>query len=151
MEPLKDVNAKVGQTVTLETRISNAKAEVKWYRDGYQVYTIDRYTVVKEGQRRALTIKKVGPEDIGRFRCQCGDVYTEANLSVKGEYTMTIPEINNTHLIKDMGILKEYFSSSFFLLTKTYGKTFYTKEFQIFWSHLATLKAVLKYFDLIFL
>ena len=84
IEPLKDINAKVGQTVTLECRISNAKADVKWYKDGYQVYTIDKYTVVKEGQRRAVTIKKVGPEDIGKFRCVCGDLHTEAKLNVRG-------------------------------------------------------------------
>lgn len=44
-----------------------------------------RYTIIKEGQRRALSIRKVVSEDIGRYKCLCGELYTEAKLNVKGK------------------------------------------------------------------
>ena len=82
-EPLTDISSKVGKTVTLECRISNAKAEVKWFMNGVQIFAIDRHSIIREGQRRALVIRDVGPRDIGKYSCRCGDTYTEAMVKVK--------------------------------------------------------------------
>lgn len=82
---LQDTTAKAGQTIVLECRVSNPKAEVKWYKNGYQLFTYDRIKVSSEGQRRAITIKKVEARDYGLYECECGKLRTSAELKVLGK------------------------------------------------------------------
>lgn len=98
---LQDTTAKSGQTITLECRVSNPKAEVKWYKNGYQMFTYDRIKVTSEGQRRAITIKRVEARDYGLYTCECGTARTSAELRVLGKYYLKT-------IVQKMGEMVQY-------------------------------------------
>ena len=80
--------------MTLECRISNPKAEVKWIKDGVQLFEYDRVTIAKEGQRRAITIRGVGERDSGSYMCECGREVTSCWLSVTGTEKKSLKYLN---------------------------------------------------------
>ncbi|XP_072180959.1 twitchin-like [Diadema setosum] len=106
IEPLKDTSATAGKTVTLECRISNPRAEVKWIKDGAQLYEYDRVTIIKEGQRRAITVRNVGDRDTGQYSCECGRAATSCWVSVTAPPKIDMRAYKDVITVKSGNVLR---------------------------------------------
>lgn len=74
-----------GEAVEFSCSVSKETYEVKWFRSDKEVETGDKYTVVSEGKRRALTVKNCDLKDEGGYVAHIGSIKASADLSVIGE------------------------------------------------------------------
>ncbi|XP_051233531.1 obscurin isoform X13 [Dicentrarchus labrax] len=80
--PLKTVEAKEGETVTLTCEYSLPGVQFHW-RKGFEcIRPGDKYVMKQRKTINSLTIKAIKPEDSGEYTCQCRDHHTTASLKV---------------------------------------------------------------------
>ncbi|XP_029444171.1 obscurin isoform X11 [Rhinatrema bivittatum] len=68
----KEVKASVTETISLSCEVSQAKTEVKWYKDGKQITSSKRLKVGSEGKSRRLVVDQVEKKDTGEYTCEAG-------------------------------------------------------------------------------
>eukprot|EP00064_Thunnus_orientalis_P001398 superscaffoldBa00000095_g1401 len=81
-QPLKTLEAKEGETVTLTCEYSLPGVQFHWRRGLESIRPGDKYVMKQRKTIISLTIKVLKPEDSGDYTCQCRDHRTTASLKV---------------------------------------------------------------------
>ncbi|XP_044055731.1 obscurin isoform X3 [Siniperca chuatsi] len=81
-QPLKTVEAKEGETVTLTCEYSLPGVQFHWRKGFESIRPGDKYLMKQRKTINSLTIKALKPEDSGEYTCQCRDHCTTASLKV---------------------------------------------------------------------
>ncbi|XP_056911819.1 obscurin isoform X3 [Takifugu flavidus] len=68
----KDVKATVSQKATLACEVSDAKMEVKWYKDGKLLTSTKTLHIESKGKSRQLVVDSVEKKDSGEYICEAG-------------------------------------------------------------------------------
>uniref|UniRef100_A0A3Q1BNW2 non-specific serine/threonine protein kinase n=1 Tax=Amphiprion ocellaris TaxID=80972 RepID=A0A3Q1BNW2_AMPOC len=68
----KEVKATLSQKATLSCEVSDAKTEVKWYKDGKLLTSSKAVHMESKGRTRELVIEKMDKKDAGEYTCEAG-------------------------------------------------------------------------------
>ncbi|XP_023833547.1 obscurin isoform X1 [Salvelinus sp. IW2-2015] len=68
----KEVKATLSQKATLSCEVSDAKMEVKWYKNGKLLTSSKTVSMETKGKTRQLVIEKVEKKDAGQYTCEVG-------------------------------------------------------------------------------
>ena len=71
--------------MTLECELNKPDVPVKWLRDGKELTPDDRVKFTVDQYLHQLVMTDVTLDDTAKYTCVCGDVSTEATLTVEGE------------------------------------------------------------------
>lgn len=74
-----------GEQAQFVCSVSKETYDVKWFRGDMELQTGDKYEIVSEGKRRALTVKNCELKDEGAFIACIGSVKASADLHVIGK------------------------------------------------------------------
>lgn len=88
-QPLKTVEAKEGETVTLTCEYSLPGVQFHWRKGFESIRAGDKYVMKQRKTINSLTIKGVKPDDSGEYTCQCRDHRTTATVKIHGRTCMT--------------------------------------------------------------
>ncbi|KAI5105994.1 obscurin, partial [Silurus meridionalis] len=69
----KEVKVSASQKATLSCEVSDAKTEVKWYKDGRQLVSSRTVHTETKGKIRQLVLDTVEKKDAGEYTCQVGN------------------------------------------------------------------------------
>lgn len=83
-QPLKTVEAREGETITLSCEYSLPGVHFHWNKGYQSIRPGDKYIMKQRKTIISLTIKTLQPEDSGEYACQCRDHRTTASLKVHG-------------------------------------------------------------------
>lgn len=70
--------------VVLSCELSRAAAEVRWFRDGNEIFPSKNVLLQSDGRKRSLVIRKVAQSHAGAYTCDCGTDKTAADLNIEG-------------------------------------------------------------------
>ncbi|XP_040910988.1 obscurin isoform X8 [Toxotes jaculatrix] len=68
----KEVKATLTQKATLSCEVSDARTEVKWYKDGKLLTSTKAVHMESKGKSRELVIEKMDKKDAGEYTCEAG-------------------------------------------------------------------------------
>ncbi|XP_070765008.1 obscurin [Enoplosus armatus] len=94
-QPLKTVEAKEGETVTLTCEYSLPGVLFHWRKGFESIRPGDKYVMKQRKTINSLTIKALKPEDSGEYTCQCRDHHTAASLKVHAIPITFIQQLKN--------------------------------------------------------
>uniref|UniRef100_UPI0009B37A6A obscurin n=1 Tax=Monopterus albus TaxID=43700 RepID=UPI0009B37A6A len=94
-QPLKAVEAKEGETVTLTCEYSLPGVQFHWRRGFESLRPGDKYVMKQRKTIISLTIKALKPVDSGEYICQCRDHKTTASLKVHAIPISFIQQLKN--------------------------------------------------------
>uniref|UniRef100_A0A8C0IUF7 Obscurin n=1 Tax=Chelonoidis abingdonii TaxID=106734 RepID=A0A8C0IUF7_CHEAB len=66
----KEVKAALTESATLSCEVTQAKTEVKWYKDGNLITSSKKLKVESEGKSRHLVVDQVEKKDAGEYTCE---------------------------------------------------------------------------------
>uniref|UniRef100_A0A8C6U1A9 Ig-like domain-containing protein n=1 Tax=Neogobius melanostomus TaxID=47308 RepID=A0A8C6U1A9_9GOBI len=81
---LQNYTAVEKEEVILMCELSKASGEVKWFKDGNEIYPSKNVLFQSDGKKRMLVIKKTAKSDMAAYTCDCGTDKTTAELSIEG-------------------------------------------------------------------
>ncbi|KAK3082923.1 hypothetical protein FSP39_009100 [Pinctada imbricata] len=105
--PLNDVNARENDNITLECEFTKPNSSVKWLKDGKEITPDDRVRFNVDGYIHQLLIDDVTLDDKAKYSCVCGDVSTEATLSVEELPLDLIKPLENTTITEKQPVTLE--------------------------------------------
>lgn len=70
--------------VVLSCELSKASGEVKWFKDGNEIFPSRNVLLQSDGRKRWLVIKRATKKDMGAYACDCGTDKTIADLNIEG-------------------------------------------------------------------
>ncbi|KAM7409839.1 hypothetical protein PAMA_001372 [Pampus argenteus] len=94
-QPLKTVEAKEGETVTLTCEYSLPGVQFHWRKGLESIRPGDKYVMKQRKTINSLTIRVLKPEDSGEYTCQCRDHRTIASLKVHAIPITFIQQLKN--------------------------------------------------------
>ncbi|XP_071342807.1 obscurin [Trachinotus anak] len=94
-QPLKTVEAKEGETVTLTCEYSLPGVQFHWRKGFESIRPGDKYVMKQRKTINSLTIKSLKPEDSGEYTCQCRDHCTTASLKVHAIPISFVQQLKN--------------------------------------------------------
>lgn len=68
----------------LSCELSKAAGEVKWFKDGNEIFPSKNVLLQSDGRKRLLIIKKTAKSNVGSYTCDCGTDKTTADLNIEG-------------------------------------------------------------------
>lgn len=74
-----------GEQAQFVCSVSKETYDVKWFRGDKELQTGDKYEILSEGKRRALTVKNCELKDEGSFTAWIGSVKASADLRMIGK------------------------------------------------------------------
>ncbi|KAG7999489.1 Obscurin, partial [Nibea albiflora] len=95
IQPLKPVEAKEGETLTLTCEYSLPGVQYHWRKGFESIRPGDKYTMKQRKTVNSLTIKALKPSDSGEYTCQCRDHCTTASLKVHAIPITFIQQLKN--------------------------------------------------------
>uniref|UniRef100_A0A8C4IGU7 Ig-like domain-containing protein n=1 Tax=Dicentrarchus labrax TaxID=13489 RepID=A0A8C4IGU7_DICLA len=87
---LQNYTAVEKDEVILACELSKAKDEVKWFKDGNEIFPSKNILLQSDGKKRMLVIKKAAKSNIGAYTCDCGTDKTTADLNIEGNTSFTV-------------------------------------------------------------
>ncbi|TRY90214.1 hypothetical protein DNTS_005822 [Danionella cerebrum] len=69
----KEVKVETSQKATLSCEVSDAKTEVKWFKDGKQLSSSKTVHMESKGKTRQLVLDNVEKNDAGEYTCEAGN------------------------------------------------------------------------------
>lgn len=81
----KEVKVSISQKATLSCEVSDAKTEVKWFRDGKQLNSSKTVHMESKGKSRQLVLENVERKDAGEYTCEVGNEKLVFKIRVEGE------------------------------------------------------------------
>ncbi|CAM4723722.1 unnamed protein product [Leuciscus chuanchicus] len=69
----KEVKVSTSQKATLSCEVSDAKTEVKWFKDGKQLSSSKTVHMESKGKSRQLVLENVEKKDAGEYTCEVGN------------------------------------------------------------------------------
>lgn len=82
---LQNYTAVEKDEVILSCELSKATGDVKWFKDGQEVFPSKNVLFQSDGKKRTLVIKKAAKSSVGAYICDCGTDKTTANLNIEGK------------------------------------------------------------------
>ncbi|KAG8443503.1 hypothetical protein GDO86_012051 [Hymenochirus boettgeri] len=79
----KEVNAILTESTILSCEVSQAKTEVKWYKDGKLITSTKRVKLESEGKCRRLVVDQVEKKDVGEYSCEASGQKISFRINVK--------------------------------------------------------------------
>ncbi|KAM4688626.1 obscurin [Discoglossus pictus] len=79
----KEVQAVLTESSTLSCEVSQAKTEVKWYKDGKLITASKKFKVESEGKSRRLVVEQVEKKDAGEYTCEAAGQKINFKINVK--------------------------------------------------------------------
>ncbi|XP_017281470.1 obscurin isoform X20 [Kryptolebias marmoratus] len=79
----KDIKANLSQKAILSCEVADAKAEVKWYKDGKLLTSSKLIHTESKGKSRQLLIESVEKKDAGEYTCEAGSEKLAFKLHVE--------------------------------------------------------------------
>lgn len=103
IQPLKTMEAKEGETVTLTCEYSLPGVQFHWSKGFEIIRPGDKYVMKQRKTINSLTIKVLKTDDSGDYTCQCRNHRTTASLKVHGMaiaflYLCILPHVNHPSL-----------------------------------------------------
>ncbi|KAM8849467.1 obscurin isoform 3-T3 [Spinachia spinachia] len=83
----KEVKATLSQKATLSCDVSDAKTEVKWYKDGKLLTSSKTIHAESRGKSRQLVLESVEKKDTAEYMCEAGPEKLVFKLHVEGSST----------------------------------------------------------------
>ncbi|KAF7659758.1 hypothetical protein LDENG_00293770, partial [Lucifuga dentata] len=80
---LQNYTAVEKDEVILSCELSKAAAEVKWFKDGNEIFPSKNVLIQSDGRKRTLLIKKVAKSSTGAYTCDCSTDKTTATLNIE--------------------------------------------------------------------
>lgn len=68
----------------MSCELSKAAGEVKWFKDGNEIFPSKNVLLQSDGRKRLLVIKKTAKNNVGSYTCDCGTDKTTADLNIEG-------------------------------------------------------------------
>lgn len=68
----------------LSCEISKASGDVKWFKDGEEVFPSKNILIQSDGKKRMLVIKKASKRSAGTYTCSCTTDKTTSDLNIEG-------------------------------------------------------------------
>ena len=84
LQPLKEIEAIEGDTVTLECQMSRADLPATWLKDGKSLPKNDRYTITTDGTYHRLTIKNCSLDEEAEYTVQVASLSSKSTVWVEG-------------------------------------------------------------------
>ena len=81
---LQNYTAVEKDEVILSCELSKAADEVKWFKDGNEIFPSKNILFQADGKKRMLVIKKAAKSNMGVYTCDCGTDKTTADLNIEG-------------------------------------------------------------------
>lgn len=81
---LQNYTAVEKDEVVLSCELSKAAAEVKWFKDGEEIFPSKNILIQSDGKKRLLVIKKATKRSAGTYSCSCGTDKTTSDLNIEG-------------------------------------------------------------------
>uniref|UniRef100_A0A8C0H9B5 Ig-like domain-containing protein n=1 Tax=Chelonoidis abingdonii TaxID=106734 RepID=A0A8C0H9B5_CHEAB len=82
----KEVKAALTESATLSCEVTQAKTDVKWYKDGKLITSSNKFKVESEGKSRRLVLEQVEKKDSGEYTCEAaGQKLTFKVLEIFGD------------------------------------------------------------------
>ena len=98
---LEDVYATEKEDAVFEITVSSVEAKVQWFRGDVEIEQAEsKYSVMKDGRKRRLTVHKVNKGDEVAFTCKLGDYKTSGNLIVEDAPVSFISQIMDTGVLE---------------------------------------------------
>ncbi|XP_056894430.1 obscurin isoform X3 [Takifugu flavidus] len=94
-QPLKSVEAREGETLTLTCEYSLPGVHFLWNKGYESIRPGDKYLMKQRKTVISLTIQNLHPEDSGEYTCQCRDHRTTASLKVHAIPTTFTQQLRN--------------------------------------------------------
>lgn len=70
--------------VVLCCELSKAAGDVKWFKDGEEVFPSKNVLIQSDGRKRMVVIKKAARSSAGTYTCSCGTDRTSCELNIEG-------------------------------------------------------------------
>lgn len=70
--------------VVLCCELSKAAGDVKWFKDGEEVFPSKNILIQSDGKKRLMVIKKAARSSAGAYSCSCGTDRTSCDLNIEG-------------------------------------------------------------------
>lgn len=84
---LQNYTAVEKDEVVLSCELSKPSGDVRWFKDGNEIYPSKNVHVLSDGRKRTLIIKRTAKGDMGSYTCDCGTDKTTADLNIEGKHT----------------------------------------------------------------
>ena len=81
---LQNYTAVEKDEVMLSCELSKPAAEVKWFKDGNEIFPSKNILFQSDGKKRTLVIRKAAQGSMGAYTCDCGTDKTTADLNIEG-------------------------------------------------------------------
>lgn len=82
--------------VVLSCELSKAATDVKWFKDGVEIFPSKNVLFQAEGKKRILVIKKAAKSNMGTYTCECGTDKTSAELNIEGNVCIKLVPLPDT-------------------------------------------------------
>lgn len=81
----KEIKVSVSQKATLCCEVSDAKTEVRWYKDGKLLGSSRAMRAESKGKSRLLVVESVDKKDAGEYICEAGTEKLAFKIHVEGK------------------------------------------------------------------
>lgn len=81
----KEIKVNVSQKATLCCEVSDAKTEVRWYKDGKLLGSSRAIHAESKGKSRLLVVESVDKKDAGEYMCEAGAEKLAFKIHVEGK------------------------------------------------------------------
>uniref|UniRef100_A0A670YS61 Ig-like domain-containing protein n=1 Tax=Pseudonaja textilis TaxID=8673 RepID=A0A670YS61_PSETE len=95
----KDFKAVASETISLSCEVAQAKADVKWFKDGKLITSSKKFKVEAEGRSRRLIVQQVEKKDGGEYTCEAGGQKLTFKVAVAGRKRFCIHDCFGTNYL----------------------------------------------------
>lgn len=81
---LQNYTAVEKDEVILSCELSKATTDVKWFKDGEEIFPSKNILIHSDGKKRMLVIKKAAKSSAGTYTCSCSTDKTTSDLNIEG-------------------------------------------------------------------
>lgn len=105
---LQNYTAVEKDEVILSCELSKAVTDVKWFKDGNEIFPSKNVLFQAEGKKRVLIIKKAAKSNMGTYTCDCGTDKTSADLNIEGNVCIKLVPLPDTDGLQNLTISKRF-------------------------------------------
>uniref|UniRef100_A0A8C6XFF7 Ig-like domain-containing protein n=1 Tax=Naja naja TaxID=35670 RepID=A0A8C6XFF7_NAJNA len=80
----KDINVVVSENISLSCEVAQAKAEVKWFKDGKLITSNKKFTVEAKDRSHHLVVQQAEKKDAGEYTCEVDGQMLNFQVTVTG-------------------------------------------------------------------
>ncbi|KAM4869534.1 LOW QUALITY PROTEIN: obscurin-like [Urocitellus parryii] len=101
--PLQDMVATQKEKVTLECELSRPNVDVRWLKDGVELWSGKTMGIVAQGTCRSLITYRCEMRDQGIYVCDTGEAQSSASLKVQGRSVQIVRPLEDVEVMEKEG------------------------------------------------